>query len=220
MKTVSLSGSFRESVGKKDAKKQRKQGKVPCVLYGGAKQIHFVAEEKSFKNIIFTPDVHIIDLTINDKNFTVILQDIQYHPVNDNILHVDFLEIMPGKQVTIAIPIILKGNAIGVLNGGRLVKKIRKIRVNALIEDLPDQIVIDISKLKIGDSIRVSDMDNDKLSFLDNASSMIVAVFTARAVEVEEEEEEGEEGEEGEESTEGADGKEGTPPPAEEQKSK
>jgi large subunit ribosomal protein L25 len=201
MKTVSMSGSLRENVGKKDAKKHRKEGKVPCVIYGGKEQIHFFTEEKNFKGIVFTPNVYLIELKIEDKTYTTILKDIQYHPVHDNILHADFLELSADKPVNIAIPISLSGTAPGIITGGRLIKKIRKIKVSALVEDLPDQLVIDISKLKIGDSILVSDVKEDKLSFLENPNSMIVGVFTARTV-VEETEEDEEEGEEGEEGTE------------------
>ncbi len=196
MKSVSMSGSLRENVGKKDAKKHRKEGKVPCVIYGGEEQIHFFTEEKNFKGIVFTPNVYIIELNIDGKTYSTILKDIQYHPVHDNILHADFLELNPSKAVSISIPVALKGTAPGVISGGRLIKKIRKIKVSALVEDLPDQLVIDISKLKIGDSILVSDVKDDKLTFLENPNSMIVGVFTARTV-VEETEEEGEEGEEG-----------------------
>jgi len=196
MKNVSLSGSLRENVGKKDAKKHRKLGKVPCVLYGGKEQIHFIAEEKDFKGIIFTPDVHIINLTLAGKKVDAVLQDIQYHPVTDRILHVDFLEIFPGKEVTIAIPIVLEGTAPGVIKGGRLIKKIRKIKIKALVENLPDQIVVNISKLDIGGRIKVMDLSEDKITFLDNPNAIVVGVFSAR-VTVAAGEEEGEEGEEG-----------------------
>ncbi len=198
MKNVSLSGSLRENVGKKDAKKHRKLGKVPCVLYGGKEQIHFIAEERDFKDIIFTPDVHIINLTLNGKKVDAILQDIQYHPVTDRILHVDFLEIFPGKQVVIAIPIALEGTAPGVIKGGRLIKKIRKIKVKALVENLPDQIVVNISKLDIGGRIKVGDLSVNNITFLDNPNSIVVGVFSARVtVAVEDEETEDEEGTEG-----------------------
>jgi large subunit ribosomal protein L25 len=208
MKTVSLSGSLRENVGKKDAKKHRKLGKVPCVLYGGKEQTHFLAEEKDFKDIIFTPEVATIKLNIDGKEINAVLQDVQYHPVTDRILHVDFLEIFEGKKVSVAIPVILEGTAPGVMLGGKLRLKIRKMLVNGLVEDLPDQVVIDINKLSIGDSVRVMDIKNDKLSFIDHANSIVVGVFTARIIEEEEEEEEveGEEGEEGEEGAEGAEG--------------
>merc|ERR1711991_623833 len=151
----SLSGSPRENVGKKDAKKNRKLGKVPCVLYGGKEQTHFIAEEKDFKNIIFTPEVFIINLNIDGKEVQAVLQDIQYHPVTDRILHVDFLEVIPGKPVTVAIPVAIEGNAPGVMKGGKLRIKIRKMGVSALAENLPDQIVIDISKLDIGNGVKV-----------------------------------------------------------------
>lgn len=213
MKTVSLSGSLRENVGKKDAKKHRKLGKVPCVLYGGNEQIHFLAKEKDFKNIIFTPEVAIINLNIDGKEVSAVLQDVQYHPVTDLILHVDFLEILDGKPVTMGVPVKLEGTAPGVMKGGKLRLKIRKMRVNGLVEDLPDQVVIDISKLDIGDSVRVADIKNDKLSFKDHANSIVVGVFTARVVE-EEEEEEGEEGEEGAEGAEGTATESGEAPAA------
>ena len=196
MKNVSLSGSPRENVGKKDAKKNRREGKVPCVLYGGKEQIHFIAEEKDFMKIIFTPEVFIIKLNINGNEKDVILQDIQYHPVTDRILHVDFLEIIPGKPVTIAIPVSLTGNAPGVIKGGKLKLKIRKMRVAGLAEDLPDQIVLDISELDIGNSIRVNEVENKNLRFLDNPTSIVVGVFAARGAAADEEEE-GEEGTEG-----------------------
>ena len=195
MKTVSLSGSPRENVGKKDAKKNRKLGKVPCVLYGGKEQTHFLAEEKDFKNIIFTPEVSLINLSIDGKEMLAVLQDIQYHPVTDRILHVDFLEVFPGKPVIVAIPVKLAGTAPGVMKGGKLKLKIRKMRVSALAENLPDQIVIDISKLEIGNSVKVNEVSGDNLTFLDNASSVVVGVYTARVVvDVEEEDDDDEEG--------------------------
>jgi large subunit ribosomal protein L25 len=205
MKKVSLSGSLRENVGKKDAKKQRKLGKVPCVIYGGKEQVHFTAEEKDFKDIIFTPEVAIIKLAIDGKEIQAVLQDVQYHPVTDMIIHVDFLEILPGKPVTIAIPVHLEGTAPGVIKGGKLRLKIRKVRVSGLAEDLPDNILLNISDLDIGNSIRVADIQNDKLIFLDKPNAIVVGVFTARVV-VEEEVDDGEEGEDedGAEGTEAA----------------
>lgn len=199
MKTVSMSGSPRENVGKKDAKMNRRLGKVPCVLYGGKEQIHFTADERSFNKIIFTPNVYIIKLKIEGKEYDAVLQDIQYHPVSDKILHVDFLEVIEGKPVITALPVKLQGNSIGVLQGGRLIFKLRKMKVKALVEHLPDDIVIDISKLKIGDSVRVTDVKRDNLEFLDAPNAIVVGVRVTRVVEevVEEEEEEAAEGEEG-----------------------
>jgi large subunit ribosomal protein L25 len=182
MKTVSLSGSPRENVGKKDAKKNRKSGKVPCVLYGGKEQLHFVVEEKPLKKIVYTPEVFIISLDIQGKIYQTIFQDIQYHPVTDNFLHVDFLEILPDKPVTIAVPIKTEGTPAGVLKGGRFISKMRKLKIKSLAKDLPDFIPIRIEKLDIGDSVKVMDIQMDNVLFLDPPSSVIVGVRTARAV--------------------------------------
>ncbi len=206
MKTVSMSGSPRENVGKKDAKRLRYQGDVPCVLYGGKDQVHFSMSEKDFKPIIFTPEVFLLNISINGTVFNAILQDIQYHPVTDKILHADFLEIIPGKPIIIGIPVVFTGKAPGVLLGGRLVKKLRKLRAKALAEDLPDNLLVDISKLNIGDNVTIKDITFDKVEFLENANSEVVGVKTARNIEEEEEEEE-EEGEEGVEGAEGGEAK-------------
>ncbi|HSN49892.1 MAG TPA: 50S ribosomal protein L25, partial [Bacteroidales bacterium] len=155
MKTVSLSGSLRENVGKKDAKKHRKEGSVPCVMYGAGKQYHFVADDKAFRKLIFTPEVYIVKVLLEGKEYNTIIQEIQYHPVTDNILHIDFLEIIPGKPVTIAVPVKLEGTAPGILKGGKLDKKSRKLLIKAQMEDLPDFITISIDPLDIGQSIKV-----------------------------------------------------------------
>ena len=206
MKALKLSGSPREGVGKKDAKKLRREGKVPCVLYGGEKQVQFSIPEKEFKPLIFTPHTYLIELDLEGKTYKCILQDVQYHPVKDNILHVDFLEIFDNKPVTIAIPLHYTGTAKGVLKGGRLFRKYRKLTVKALSEHLPDEIVVDITKLGINDSIKIEELERPNLTFLDPPTSVAAAVKTQRAVE-EEEEEEGEEGAEGEEGSEGEEGK-------------
>jgi large subunit ribosomal protein L25 len=219
MKTVSMSGSPRENVGKKDAKKNRREGKVPCVLYGGKEQVHFTLPEKEFSKIIFTPEVYILKITIDGTEYQAMLQDVQYHPVTDVTLHADFLQLLPGKPVVIGIPIKLTGNAPGVIKGGRLVSKLRKLVVKGLVEDLPEVIEISISKLDLNDSVKVRDLSLANLELMDNSNSEIVGVKTARGAgmgdETEEEEEvEGAEGEEGsttdgegskEESSEGGD---------------
>lgn len=196
MKTVSLSGSLRENVGKKDAKKQRKEGRVPCVIYGGKEQKHFSLDQKDFKKIIFTPEVFIIKIELDGKTFETILQDIQYHPVTDIVLHADFLELIPGKHVTLAIPVHLEGTAPGIIKGGRLQLKLRKIRVKGLVEDMPEHIVLNISDLDIGNSIKVKDLPGEKLQFLEPANAVVVSVKAARGVSEEELAAEGEEGEE------------------------
>lgn len=186
MKTVSMSGSLRESVGKKDAKKHRKEGKVPCVIYGGEKQIQFVMDEKNFLKIVFTPEAFLLKIEISGKEYDAILQDIQYHPVTDKIIHADFLEIMPGKKIVMSVPVKVEGVAPGILKGGKLNKKLRKIKVKGLPADLPDSITVNISELNIGDSIKIKDVKNDKLEFLDLANAIIVSVKTARGAAAEE----------------------------------
>lgn len=180
MKQVSISGSLRENVGKKDAKLNRKEGKVPCVLYGGKEQIHFTTDETSFKNVIYTPEACTVVLNIGEKSINAVLQDAQYHPVTDNILHADFLEIFPDKPVVIYIPVKITGTSPGILKGGRLVQKLRKLKVKALPGNLPDEIMIDISNLEIGDSIKVVDVQQKDLLFLETPNSLIVTVKTTR----------------------------------------
>ncbi|MCD4790548.1 MAG: 50S ribosomal protein L25/general stress protein Ctc [Bacteroidales bacterium] len=216
MKTVSMSGSLRENVGKKDAKKNRREGKVPCVLYGGNDQIHLTIEDKAFTKIIFTPEIYILKLNIEGKEYDAILQDIQYHPVTDRILHADFLELISGKPITIGIPVRIEGNAPGVLQGGNLFNPIRILKVRGLAEDVPDNLVLNIDKLDIGDSIRVKDIDIENVTLLDYPNSQVVAVKTARGAGMEEEEVEEEEVEEGVEGAakEGAEGAEGEATPA------
>jgi large subunit ribosomal protein L25 len=182
MKSVSLSGSLRENVGKKDARSHRKSGHVPCVMYGGKEQIHFVINEKELAKAMHTPVVHIFKLTIGGKEFPTIVQDVQYHPVTDRLLHVDFKEIIADKPVTIGIPIHITGTAPGVLRGGKMAKKMRKLTVKALSQHLPDEISVSIDGLEIGQAIKVSDMTLDNVTFLDPQSNVIVAVQTARSV--------------------------------------
>lgn len=191
MKTVSLSGSLRENVGKKDAKKQRMEGNVPCVLYGGEEQVHFVVPEKYFRPIIFTPATYIIDLNIDGKAYKAILKDVQFHPVTDHILHVDFYEIHDEKPVVISVPLRLIGTSKGVLRGGKLIKKYRKLKIKALPKDLPDEIVLDISELNVNDSKKIADLKMDNVQFLDPPTSIVVAVKSSRAVVAEETKEEG-----------------------------
>jgi large subunit ribosomal protein L25 len=209
MKRVSMSGSHRENVGKKDAKAQRKAGKVICVLYGGEEQISFTLPADLFNKIIFTPEVYIIDLEIGDKKYAALLQDVQYHPVSDRVLHADFLQVLEKKAIRVAMPVKITGTSPGVIAGGRLNLKKRKLNLKGLINDIPENIVVDISKIKIGDSIHVKNIEIKGIKVLDNPSNVILNVKTARGAA--EDEDEDEEGEEGDESTEeGEDSKEET----------
>jgi large subunit ribosomal protein L25 len=198
MKTVSLSGSPRENVGKKDAKSLRQQGLVPCVIYGGKEQIHFHLDERDFSKIIFTPETHVIKMTVGDKEYDTLLQDIQYHPVTDKVLHADFMEFDPANKIKVAIPVRTTGASIGVLKGGSMKQVMRKLVVKAMVEDIPEFFEVDISKLDIGDSFKVKDLTIDKIEFMDRPNNVIVAVKVTRVTVDEEEEDEDEEGEEGE----------------------
>ena len=210
MKTVSLSGSPRENVGKKDAKKHRREGNIPCVLYGGEKQIHFVTNEIKFDKVIFSPEVFLISVDIDGKQYQTILQDVQYHPVTDKALHADFLELTTGKEIAIGIPVTLVGSSAGVSAGGQLIKKMHKIRLKGLVDNIPDNVEVAITDLVIGGSIKVRDIEVENLTSLDPSNSVIVRVKMARTVVEDEEDEEGEEGEEGAEGEEGKG--EGAPP--------
>jgi large subunit ribosomal protein L25 len=180
MKSVSISGSPRENVGKKDAKKHRVDGKVPCVLYGGKEQTHFVTDEISFKKLVYSPVAYTVKINLGSREVNAILQDIQYHPVSDKILHADFLEIFDDKPVVIHIPVIVTGTSEGVLAGGQFIQKLRKLKIKALPAYLPDEVVVDITPLNINDSIRVSDIKRNNVTFLDPANAVIVGVRVTR----------------------------------------
>jgi len=199
MKSLAISVKKRENVGKSNSKALRNQGKVPCVLYGGEKQVCFYAHVNDLRKLVYTPDVFLIDLDVEGTKTSCILQDIQFHPVTDKILHIDFLEVFADKEVTVEIPVVLTGMAIGVRNGGNLLTRRNKIITRAIPGNLPDAIEIDISELKIGMFIYIKDLKSDKYSFLASDNSVVVGVKTARAAIEEEvvEEVEGEEGEEG-----------------------
>jgi large subunit ribosomal protein L25 len=182
MKTVSLSGTPRAYVGKKDAKKHRKEGNIPCVMYGGKEQVHFVASDKAFRKLIFTPEVYIFNLDIAGKTYNTVIQDVQYHPVTDNILHIDFLEVHPEKPVHISVPVKLTGTAPGVLKGGKLILKSRKLKIAALLQHLPDDITVSIDPLDIGDSVKVKDLSIENITLMDSPNTVIVGVRTARVL--------------------------------------
>lgn len=181
MKSISMSGSLRENVGKKDAKKVRVDGGVPCALYGGKEQILFSIEEKSLRKAIFTPEIYLVNLTIEGKNYNAVVKDVQYHPVSDNIIHVDFLQVLDEKPITLSLPIVIEGSSPGVLKGGKLVKKFRKLKVKGLAKHMPEKIFINISNLEILDAIKVSDMKIDNLQFLDLPNAYIISVASTRA---------------------------------------
>lgn len=195
MKTITINGSKRESVGKKATKALRNAGEVPCVLYyGGDQPLHFSAPEISFKDLIYTPDVHTVAIELKGgEKQNAVLQDIQFHPVTDAILHIDFYQIHEDKEISMEIPVHTKGVARGIKNGGVLRYNLRRIRVKGLPGNLPDYIEADVTKLKIGDKMYVTEVANDDFKIIHPDNTVICQVRTSRNIIEDAEEEEGEE---------------------------
>tara|TARA_B110000908_G_scaffold148787_1_gene181557 strand:- start:561 stop:1172 length:612 start_codon:yes stop_codon:yes gene_type:complete len=188
MKSITIKGSKRESVGKVATKALRNAGMVPCVIYGGNEPVHFSAEEKAFKKLVYTPDVFTASLDVDGQKTTAILQDIQFHPVSDRILHVDFYQLFDDKEVTMKIPVKLTGTSPGVLNGGSLRFTNRKLKIKALPANLPDYVTADISELKIGSKLLVTSLFNDEYTFMHPDNTVVVQVRTSRNATEDEEE--------------------------------
>ena len=182
MKTFEIKGSLRQDLGKKKSKDLRNQGLVPCVMYGGEKNLHFSAHEKEFKKLIYTPDVFLVKLKVDGQTFDAVMQDIQFHPVSDNILHIDFVQVFPDKKVTVNLPVTLTGSSVGIRAGGKLRQRRRSLKVNGLIKDMPDRLEIDLSDLDIGESMKVGDLSYDNLDVLDPARAMVVGVVSSRLI--------------------------------------
>ncbi|MEN8125777.1 MAG: 50S ribosomal protein L25/general stress protein Ctc [Bacteroidota bacterium] len=218
MKSITIKGSQRESVGKVATKALRNAEKVPCVLYGGEQPIHFSADEKAFKNLVYTPNVYTAKIELeNGETYAAIMQDIQFNPVSDKILHIDFYQLFDDKEITMNIPVNLTGSAPGIVAGGILRFPYRTLKVKAKPANLPDFITADISELNIGDKIYVTEIGSDEYTILHPDNTVVCQVRIARAVVEEEEDEEGEEGEEGVEgeATEGGATEGGEKTPAE-----
>jgi large subunit ribosomal protein L25 len=182
MKSIAISGSLRENVGKRDAKELRYQGKVPAVLYGGKEQYHFSVSAADLKPLVYTPDVHFVDLDLEGKKFQAIVQESQFHPLTDQLRHIDFLLLDENKEVTVSIPVQLTGTSPGVKMGGKLVQKLRRLRVKALPKDLPQYIEISLEPLEVGKSVRVEEVKIDRVKVLNNADDTIVSVVMSRAL--------------------------------------
>ena len=200
MKKAQLSGSLRANVGKKDAKAARNAGMVPCVLYGTGEQIHFSVRSVDMEKLIFSPDVYQVELDIDGTKKTAIIQAKQMHPVKDKPMHVDFLELVDSKPVRVKLPLRTTGSAIGVMNGGKLRIPNRSLRVIGLPGDLPEAITVDVTKLRIGHSIRISSLEIPGVTFLEPADAVVVGVKMARGAVNSDEEEEEEGAEEGAEA--------------------
>jgi large subunit ribosomal protein L25 len=182
MNSIAISGSPRENVGKRDAKELRYQGKVPAVLYGGKEQYHFAVEKTALKDLIYSADVMFVDLDVAGKQVKAILQDAQFHPLTEEILHIDFFQLDQNKPLVMQIPVKLTGTSPGVKMGGKLVQKLRKLRVKALTKDMPQYVEVSIEPLEVGKSVRVRDLSFDKFEITNTPEDTIVSVTTSRAL--------------------------------------
>jgi len=181
MKSITIKGSERESVGKKATKALRDAGQVPCVLYGGDKPVHFSAEEKAFKNLVYTPNAHTVVIEAGATSYNAILQDIQVHPVSDKILHIDFFQLNESKEITMEVPVKVTGVSPGVLLGGVLRLNQRKLKVKALPKDLPDFVEADITPMEMGNKMYVTSLASDKYKLMHPDNTVVAQVRISRA---------------------------------------
>lgn len=181
MKTISIQATKRDNFGKKAAKAVRREGLVPCVLCGNGETTTFSVDPKAVKPLIYTPNSYIVEFDMDGKKELAVLREAQYHPIREEILHLDFYRVQEGKPVSIAIPVRLTGNAEGVKTGGKLVLSARKLVVNAQVDKLPDEIVVDVTELGVGKTIFVGDLKFDDLKFVTPATTAVCAVRVTRA---------------------------------------
>jgi large subunit ribosomal protein L25 len=189
MKHFEVKACLRTDLGKKATKKVRKDENIPCVIYGGKENLHFHASQGDVRKLIYTPEVMFADIIIDGKKYVSIVKDIQFHPVSDKILHIDFYEVKSDKQMKIGIPIKITGSSPGVKAGGKLKQNMRKITVKGLMDNIPESFNVDVSNLKIGQSIRIKDLKSDNIEFADPKTNVVVLVSSARGVAVASEEE-------------------------------
>ncbi|WP_392437150.1 50S ribosomal protein L25/general stress protein Ctc [Cruoricaptor ignavus] len=180
MKSVTIQGTKRESVGKKSTKALRDAELVPCVVYGGEQPVNFSAHEKAFKNLVYTPDAHTVELKIGDETIAAVLQDIQFHPITDKILHADFYQLADDKPVIMEVPVRITGRAKGVVAGGVLRQSFRKLKLKAIPANLPDEIVVDVTPLRIGNKLYVGDIKSENYTFMHPDNAVVVAVKMSR----------------------------------------
>ncbi len=183
MKTFELKGEVRDSFGKKASVAFRKEGLIPCVVYGGqeGENFNFVVKAGDVRQLIYTPEVFIVNLTLGDKTMMAILKEIQFHPVTDNILHIDFLHVFPSEPVVIDIPVRLSGLAEGVKAGGKLSLDSRKLKVKALYDKLPEELVVNVESLALGKSIQVGELNFEGLELLSPKNAVVCRVQLTRA---------------------------------------
>ncbi|MDR1169966.1 MAG: 50S ribosomal protein L25/general stress protein Ctc [Prevotellaceae bacterium] len=182
MKKIELEGTVRAGLGKKETKKSRNEKQIPCVLYGnGIENVHFTASVSSLKSIVYTPEAFLIDLKVSDKNYFAVLRAIQFHPLTDEILHIDFFNVDESKPVAIDLPVVMEGNSEGIKQGGKLQILVRKLKVSALVNDLPENLVVDITNLGLGKTVFVKDLSYPNITILTPSSSTVCRVKATRA---------------------------------------
>ncbi|KFC24346.1 50S ribosomal protein L25/general stress protein Ctc [Chryseobacterium sp. FH1] len=180
MKSITIQGTKRESVGKKSTKALRDAELVPCVVYGGGEPLNFSALEKAFKGLVYTPEAHTVSIEVDGQVIPAVLQDIQFHPITDKIIHADFYRLSDDKPVVMEVPVRVTGRSKGVVAGGVLRQTYRKLKVKAIPANLPDEIVVDITALKIGNKFYVESLKNEKYTFMHPDNAVIVAVKMSR----------------------------------------
>jgi large subunit ribosomal protein L25 len=181
MKSITIKGSERESVGKVATKALRNAGAVPCVLYGGDNPVHFSADEKAFKTLVYTPNAHTVVIDLGEKTFNAVLQDIQVHPVSDRILHIDFFQLNESKEITMEVPVKIVGTSPGVLLGGDLRLNQRRLKVKALPKNLPDFVEANISELQMGNKLYVTKVVTNNFKLMHPDNTVICQVKISRA---------------------------------------
>ncbi|GGH08557.1 MULTISPECIES: 50S ribosomal protein L25/general stress protein Ctc [Pedobacter] len=182
MKTIAISGSPRENVGKRDAKELRYEGKVPAVLYGGKEQQHLAVVIADLRDVIYTPEVNFVEINVNGVKTKAIVKDTQFHPLTDVLLHIDFLQLFDEKEIVMEIPVKLTGTSPGVKMGGKLIQKLRKLRVKALPANMPQNVEVSLEKLEVGSLFRVRDLKGDKYVITNTPEDTIVSVAMSRAL--------------------------------------
>ena len=188
MKSIEIIGSFRKELGRKSSRELRKENNVPCVIYGGEENIHFYTHENNFNKLVYTPDAHLVKLDIEGKSFDVVLKEVQFHPVTDKIIHIDFTEVSENKPISIGIPVKITGDSAGVKAGGKLRLKMRSLGVKGFAKDIPEFLPIDVTDLKIHQSIKVGDLSFDNIELTDSKKLMVVSVATSRVAQKTDEE--------------------------------
>jgi large subunit ribosomal protein L25 len=180
MKSIEIKAVSRDQFGKKSSNSLRAEGNVPCVMYREKENLHFYAHQNAFRGLVYTPEIFLVNLIVDGKSYNAVMKDLQFHPVTDNLLHIDFMQVYDDKPVIIDIPLKITGESSGVKAGGKLRIKRRSLKVKGLVKDLPEHLTIDITNIEIGQSVKIGDLSYDNLEVMDNKRAMIVSVDVSR----------------------------------------